>query len=61
LTIRPSGFELGIRVNVLEFGEGVEFKESEILISIESPHLNGLFGDFAKLFWVNPLTIFVGY
>ena len=48
-------------MNVLEFGEGVEFKESEILISIESPHLNGLFGDFAKLFWVNPLTIFVGY
>jgi hypothetical protein len=45
-------------VNVLEFGEGAEFQESEILISIESPHLSGLFGDFSKLFWENPLTIF---
>jgi hypothetical protein len=44
-------------VNVFEFGEGAEFQEFEILISIESTHLSGLFGDFAKPFWENPLTI----
>jgi hypothetical protein len=45
-------------VNVFEFGEGAEFQKSEILISIRSPHLSGLFGDFAKPFWDNSLTIF---
>jgi hypothetical protein len=48
-------------VNVFEFGEGAEFQKSEILIFIGSSHLSGLFGDFAKPFWDNSLTIFVGY
>jgi hypothetical protein len=48
-------------VNALEFGEGAEFQKSEILISIEGPHLNGLFGDFEKFFWANSLTIYVAY
>ena len=51
-------FELGIMVNVLEFGWGAEFQKSKILISIEGLHLNGLFGDFEKFFWANSLTIF---
>jgi hypothetical protein len=38
------GFELGVMVNALDFG--AEFQKSEILISIEGFHLNGLFGDF---------------
>jgi hypothetical protein len=45
-------------VNVLEFGEGAEFHKSKILIFMEGPHLIGLIGDFSKLFWANPLTIF---
>jgi hypothetical protein len=35
-------------VNMLEFGEGAEFQKTEILISIEGPHLNDLFGDLKK-------------
>jgi hypothetical protein len=45
-------------VNMLEFGEGAEFQKTEILISIEGPHLNDLFGDLKKIFWANSLTIF---
>ena len=51
------GFELGIMVNAVEFGWGAEYQKSEILISIEGLHLNGLFGDFEKFFWANSLTI----
>jgi hypothetical protein len=43
-------------VNVFEFAEGAEFQESEILISIGSPHFSDLFGDFAKPFLDNSLT-----
>jgi hypothetical protein len=46
---------------MFEFGEGAEFQESEILNSIESPHLSGLFRDFAKPFWETHLLFLVCY
>jgi hypothetical protein len=52
------GYELGIKVNALEFGLGAEIQKSEFQISLESLHLNGLFGDFEKFFWPNSLTNF---
>jgi hypothetical protein len=44
--------------NMFDLCEGAEFQNSKIQIFIGSFHLSGLFGDFAKPFWDNSLTIF---
>jgi hypothetical protein len=48
-------------VNALDLCEGVEFQKTKISSFIWSRYLSDLFGVFAKPFWDNSLTFFVGY
>jgi hypothetical protein len=43
-------------VNALGFKLEAEIQKSEFQISLESLHLNGLFGVFENFFWPNSLT-----
>jgi hypothetical protein len=47
------GFEIGIKVNALDFELEAKIQKSEFLISLGSLQLNGLFEVFNKLFWPN--------
>jgi hypothetical protein len=49
------------RVNTFDLCEGVVFQKTKILVFGLSFHLSYLFEGFAKPFWDNSLTIFVGY